>query len=152
LLQWEVKAFQKLGLSELYAVLQLRQNAFVVEQHCAYLDADGIDDQCQHVLGKHTDGTLLAYARVVPAGIRFEVPAIGRVITEQSIRKQGFGVPLMHVAIQACRQQYPGQAIGISAQAQLEKFYRSVGFVPTGEQYQEDGIPHISMRLAPETN
>jgi ElaA protein len=138
--------FDRLTGRQVHDVLQLRQRVFVVEQTCAYLDADGLDPRCWHGLGRLPDGTLVATARIVPPGLSYEVPAIGRVVTSPDHRRGGFGRQLMEEAIRQTRRLYPGQDIRIGAQRYLERFYGSLGFVPDGEPYDEDGIPHLPMR------
>jgi ElaA protein len=146
-IQWSCKHFNELGLSELYALLRLRQIVFSVEQDCAYLDADGDDLDAHHILG--FDGqTLLAYARILKPGARYEQSSIGRVITAAEIRRTGFGRALMQVALEHCAHLYPDVGVRISAQARLEKFYQALGFVTDGEPYSEDNIPHLAMNLA----
>ena len=137
--------FDRLTARQVHDVLQLRQRVFVVEQKCPYLDADGLDPRCWHGLGSLSDGTPVATARIVPPGLAYEEPAIGRVVSNPDFRRHGFGRTLMHEAIRETRRLYPGQGIRIGAQRYLEKFYGSLGFVPVGEPYLEDGIPHIHM-------
>jgi ElaA protein len=145
-IQWFCKHFNELGLSELYALMRLRQIVFSVEQDCAYLDADGADFDAHHVLGLE-EGELVAYARILKPGVRYEQSSIGRVITAAEIRGTGFGRELMKVALEHCSQLYPGTGVRISAQARLEKFYQSLGFASDGEPYVEDNIPHLAMNL-----
>jgi ElaA protein len=145
-IQWFCKPFDELGLSELYALLRLRQEVFSVEQNCGYLDADGADLNAHHVLG-YQGGALLAYARILKPGSRYQQCSIGRVITASQIRRTGEGRKLMLVAIAHCVQLFPQADIRISAQARLEKFYQSFGFVTDGEPYEEDNIPHLAMNL-----
>ena len=147
MIQWSLKHFNELGLSELYALMRLRQVVFSVEQDCAYEDADGADLDAYHVLGFQA-GQLHAYARILKPGARYEQASIGRVITASEIRGTGFGRELMRVAIEHCAQLFPEASVRISAQARLEKFYQSLGFVSDGEPYQEDNIPHLVMNLA----
>lgn len=137
--------FDRLTPRQLHDVLQLRQRVFVVEQRCAYLDADGLDPLCWHGLGTLADGTLVATARLVPPGVAYEEPAIGRVVSSPDFRRHGFGRQLMIEAIREVRRLYPGQGTRIGAQRYLEKFYGSLGFVPVGEPYLEDDIPHVHM-------
>ncbi|MBE2251647.1 MAG: GNAT family N-acetyltransferase [Myxococcus sp.] len=137
--------FDRLTPRQVHDVLQLRQRVFVVEQRCPYLDADGLDPKCWHGLGTRADGTLVATARLVPPGVVYEEPAIGRVASAPDVRRRGFGRQLMNEAVREVRRLYPGQGIRIGAQRYLEKFYGSLGFVPVGEPYLEDDIPHIHM-------
>jgi ElaA protein len=139
-LTWYERTFDALDVHQLYRILALRQRVFVVEQTCAYLDADGIDAASRHLWAEH-GRAILAYARIVPAGIKFGEIAIGRVITAPEARGTGLGRELMRRAIAAA-----GVApIRVSAQAHLEKFYSELGFVRASDIYDEDGIPHIEM-------
>jgi ElaA protein len=144
MLEWQWLPFDRLSVAQLYAVLALRQQVFVVEQRCAFLDADGVDPQCWHGLGER-DGVLLASARIVPPGADFAEPAIGRVVTAPSARGQGLGRELMREAIAQAQRLYPGEALRIGAQQHLERFYGSLGFVTASAPYDEDGIPHVEM-------
>lgn len=141
---WEWLPFDRLTGRQVHDVLALRQRVFVVEQRCAYQDADGADPRCWHGLGTQR-GVLVATARLVPPGLKFAEPAIGRVVTAPEVRSQGVGRALMLEAIAQARRLWPGQPIRLGAQRYLEKFYRSLGFVPEGEPYDEDGIPHVEM-------
>lgn len=146
MLQYSCLSFEKLSLEELYQLMALRQAVFVVEQDCAYLDADGKDPQAWHVLGKDSQGQLQAYTRLLPKGITYDAyPAIGRVLTAASIRGKGAGRQLMQVSLDYAQALWPGQTLKISAQSHLSAFYESLGFTPTGEAYLEDGIPHLAM-------
>lgn len=136
--------FDRLSGREVHDVLQLRQRVFVVEQTCPYLDADGADPQCWHGLGRSGE-LLVATARIVPPGLKFPEPAIGRVVTAPEVRRTGSGRALMLSAIAQVKRLYPGQDIRLGAQRYLERFYGSLGFVAQGEPYDEDGIPHIEM-------
>ena len=137
--------FRSLSLDQLYALLQLRQEVFVVEQDCPYLDADGKDQSSHHLLG--TEGSeLLAYVRIVPPGVSYEgYAAIGRVVTAETIRGQGIGHALMQEALAHTRVLHPDSPIKISAQSHLQAFYGALGFVATGKEYLEDDIPHRAM-------
>ncbi len=140
--------FQQLSLDQLYAIMALRQEVFVVEQNCIYLDADGHDQQSLHLVGYGTTGQLLAYARLMPKGIPYEnYSAIGRVVTSPKARGQGHGRPLMQKAIEAAYKFFGDDPIKLSAQAHLKAYYNSLGFESIGEEYLEDGIPHIGMVL-----
>ena len=141
---WRFLSFQQLSTPELYAVLQLRSEIFVVEQNCVFQDMDGSDDQAMHLLGEQA-GQLLAYARCFDAGVKFAEASIGRVVTHCSTRGTGMGHALMTTAIAHLAQQWGAQPIRIGAQAHLAPFYRQHGFVEVGEGYLEDGIPHVEM-------
>jgi ElaA protein len=130
---------------ELHDLLALRARVFVVEQACIYLDVDGRDPIAHHVLG-FEDDVLVAYARVLPAGTRFDVPAIGRVVVAPEVRGRGLARALMHEAIEAARALHGEVPLALAAQAHLEGFYASLGFVREGDAYDEDGIPHVDMR------
>lgn len=139
-------SYQELSKDYLYEIMQLRQEVFVVEQNCPYLDADGKDNLAHHLIGQNESGTILAYTRILPRGSSYEnYCSIGRVLTSMKIRKQGEGYTLMEKSIALCKQLFPNQPIKISAQSHLDKFYQNLGFVPTGEEYLEDDIPHQAM-------
>lgn len=138
-------SFAELSSAILYELLQARIAVFVVEQNCAYQDLDGIDAQCQHLFLRSDTDELLAYARLVPAGLRFPGPAIGRVITTDLGRGKGLGRLLMRAAIERVLAE-GHTSIYLGAQAHLERFYGSLGFVRYGDDYVEDGIPHLHMR------
>ena len=137
--------FDRLSGREVHDVLQLRQRVFVVEQTCPFLDADGLDPKCWHGLGRDEAGLLVATARLVPPGLKYEEPAIGRVVTAPEVRRTGAGRALMLSSIQQVQRLFPGQPIRLGAQRYLERFYGSFGFRPVGEPYDEDGIDHIEM-------
>ncbi len=140
-LRWHDRTFAELTTNELYAITQLRERVFVVEQNCVYLDADGLDLLSRHVWADEA-GALRAYLRIVPAGARYTEPSIGRVIIAPEARGTGLGKDLMKRGIAAAGE----VPIRISAQAHLEKFYTDLGFVPASEPYDEDGIMHLEMR------
>ena len=138
-------SFTELSSEEHYELLALRQAVFVVEQNCPYLDADGNDQQALHCLG-HQQGKLVAYTRLLPQGLAYEhYAAIGRVVTSPDVRGEGAGKEIMRYSIQQVQKRFPGQAIKISAQSHLNNFYDQLGFIATGEEYLEDGIPHQAM-------
>jgi ElaA protein len=145
MLHWTWKNFDQLSLEQLYDAIHLRQQVFVVEQQCLYPDADGFDPACLHVLGYDDAGALMAYARILPPGVRYEEPSIGRVIVAEQLRGKGIGEILMRQALLRAAALYPGAPVRISAQARLERFYRRLGFVSVGELYDDVGIPHIDM-------
>lgn len=145
-LNWVYKPFNELTTNELYAILQLRSEVFVVEQNCVYLDVDGKDKKSAHLMA--WDGhNLAAYTRLVPAGISFVEASIGRVITSPSYRGLGIGITLMEKSIVHALQTYHTNKIRIGAQLYLKKFYEGFGFVAEGEEFIEDGIPHVEMML-----
>jgi ElaA protein len=141
---WQCLAFDALTTQQLYAILQLRSQVFVVEQNCVFQDIDGADVQAMHVLGFAGD-TLVAYARCFAAGVKFAEASIGRVITQPRRRGTGLGLTLMQQSITCVQQRWGVQPIRIGAQAHLESFYGTLGFIKTGAPYMEDGIPHIEM-------
>jgi ElaA protein len=137
---WHLRTFAELTAAELYAILALRQRVFVVEQNCAYLDADGIDPVSRHLWAEQ-GGAIQAYLRIVPAGVKFPELSIGRVITAPKARGSGLGRELMKRGIAAAG----AVPIRIGAQAHLEKFYGALGFQRASDVYDEDGIPHVEM-------
>ncbi|MEO7887413.1 MAG: GNAT family N-acetyltransferase [Polaromonas sp.] len=143
-ISWRFLSFDALTPPELYAVLQLRSEVFVVEQACIFQDMDGADAQAMHLLGTRR-GQLVAYARCFAAGVKFAEASIGRVVTHASARGGGIGHHLMKEAVGRLQQQWGSQPIRIGAQARLEQFYLQHGFANTGQPYIEDGIPHIEM-------
>jgi ElaA protein len=148
-MQWSCERLQGLSALALYELLALRSQVFVLEQQCIYLDPDGLDPQCWHLQGRTDEGALQVYARLVPPlakGPQQVLPMIGRVVTAPSARGGGQGRVLMQRAIDECMQLWPGQTIEINAQAHLQRFYASLGFVVTSEPYDEDGISHVDMR------
>lgn len=140
----QVKCFKNLSLEELYAVLQLRADVFVIEQDCIYQDIDGKDEQALHILGFYED-RLVAYTRCFAPNMYFEEAAIGRVVVEKSQRKFGFGHQILKASIKAIEDEYQTKKIKLSAQQYLTKFYESHQFKLLGKGYLEDGIPHIAM-------
>ena len=145
-MRWQWTGFDDLSLQELYALLRLRQEVFVVEQTCPYLDADGEDDICHHLLGWEDDA-LVAYLRVFPpGGSSHPEVVIGRVITAMPARGKGLGRELMAESHRRIVQTWGPQPIWLSAQAHLERFYGSLGYAICGPGYDEDGIPHVPMR------
>jgi ElaA protein len=145
-LKWIYKQFDELTAKELYAVMQLRNEVFVVEQNCVYQDADNKDQQAFHLCGWDA-GVLVAHCRILPAGVSYAGhPSIGRVVTSPGYRKGGHGRQLMQLGIEKTIEQFGDPVIIIGAQLYLKAFYGSLGFVQTSELYMEDGIPHITMQ------
>lgn len=143
-IEWVCKKFNDLSPYELYAILRLRSEVFVVEQNCIFLDMDNNDQHCYHFMGM-VNNELAAYTRLVPPGIIYNQPSIGRVVTSPSVRKSGIGKVLMHKSIENIIQLYGNFPIKIGAQLYLKAFYESFGFQQTSDVYLEDGIPHIYM-------
>ena len=143
-LQWTIKKFNLLSPDELYNLLKLRSEVFVVEQNCVFLDMDDKDQQCHHLLG-YSDNELVASARIVPPGLAYEEPSIGRVVSSPKYRGSGAGRELMIKAINVTNDLFGTQHIRIGAQLYLKKFYSSLGFEPQGDIYLEDGIQHVIM-------
>lgn len=150
-LKWLCLPFEGLGVAQLYAALQLRSAVFVVEQSCVFQDMDGLDPACHHLLGLGDSGQLLAYARLVPAGLAFAEASVGRVVTAPAGRGRALGHALMAQACTALTHLWGKQPIRIGAQAHLQAFYAQHGFVPEGPGYIEDGIPHVEMLRRPPT-
>ncbi|MEE1946509.1 GNAT family N-acetyltransferase [Pedobacter sp. KR3-3] len=146
-LNWIYKNFDDLSVTELYAILQLRSEVFVVEQNCVYLDIDNKDKKSMHLMAWQGDD-LAAYTRLVPPGVSFAEASIGRVVTSPRYRGTGIGIELMQKSIVHCLATYQTQNIRIGAQLYLQKFYTNLGFVQNSEPYDEDGIPHIEMILS----
>ena len=142
----EVKTFEELNTSELYDILQLRSEVFVVEQDCVYQDLDGKDKNALHVIGTKK-GNVVAYTRIFKSGDYFKEASIGRVVVSQDERRYGYGKLIMDASIWAVKQRLAETVIKISAQTYLTSFYNSLGFKETGDGYLEDGIPHTAMIL-----
>lgn len=150
MLRWNVIPFAELSVHQLYDVLALRQLVFCVEQNCPYLDCDGKDQASLHMLGHDESGLLVAYARLVPAGVTFEEPSIGRVVNHPQVRRTGVGRELMREAIVRVLATFGKRPIRIGAQLYLRRFYEELGFAVASDVYDEDGIPHVQMLLVPE--
>ena len=147
MINWSLKSFNQLTTEELYAILRLRSEVFVVEQNCVFPDMDDKDQHCDHLMGWH--GALLAaYSRIVPAGISYEEISIGRIVTSPAARRGGVGRELLTKSIDQVYRSYGKRDIRIGAQYYLKNFYTSFGFVQKGEIYLEDGIEHIEMLLS----
>jgi ElaA protein len=143
---WYHKHFKDLNTTELYQILQLRNEVFIVEQNCPFQDLDDKDFKCYHLMGFDTDSQkVMAYTRIVPAGVSYEEASIGRVVTSPLARKGGIGKVLMQKSIELLEELYGGVSVKIGAQLYLKKFYESFGFEQVEEVYLEDGIEHILM-------
>ncbi|MBC8083453.1 MAG: GNAT family N-acetyltransferase [Hymenobacter sp.] len=145
ILTWTTKPFDALSLAELYALLRLRAEVFVVEQACAFQDLDGQDPAALHLLGHTEAGELAAYARLFGAGISYPEASIGRVVVSPAFRRYGLGRALLRQALTEVAAQFGEQPIQIGAQLYLQNFYESFGFRQRGEGYLEDGIAHLHM-------
>ncbi|MEY2811041.1 MAG: hypothetical protein RLZZ390_519 [Bacteroidota bacterium] len=143
-IDWSLKKFEDLSALELYEILRLRSEVFVVEQNCVFLDMDDKDQFCQHLQGR-INGQLAAVVRILPPGLAYDEPSIGRVVSSPKFRRKGVGIELMKTAIEKTISLYGAVPIKIGAQLYLKKFYESFGFLQCSETYLEDDIPHIKM-------
>jgi ElaA protein len=150
-LHWTFARLEQLAPLDVYDMLALRSEVFVVEQTCIFQDPDGVDKQAHHLLGRDGHGALQAVLRIVDPGVKYAEPSIGRVISAPAQRRSGLGRALMREGIRQCRALWPGQGIRISAQARLERFYEDFGFRTVTAPYLEDDIPHVEMLLEPES-
>ena len=153
---WKCKFWEDLEREELYGLLRLRAEVFVVEQDCPYQDLDDKDRKGLHLWAERSGspasggGAVLALTRLLPAGVSYPAEvSIGRVVTAQEVRRSGLGKELMTRSLEALHRQWPGQPIRLSAQQYLERFYADFGFEAVGESYLEDGIPHVAMTRPP---
>lgn len=150
-LQWQTLTFPELDAQRLYSVLRLRQQVFVVEQQCAYLDIDNLDQRANHMLCLR-DGRLLAYQRCLAPELVYAESSLGRIVVDPSMRGQRLGGELVQRGINYNLSRWPSHAIRINAQAHLQPFYADLGFIAEGDEYLEDNIPHRQMRYpVPET-
>lgn len=140
----DVKSFEELTKKELYDLLALRAEVFVVEQNCAYQDVDGKDPEALHILGSK-DEHLVAYARVFKPGVYFKEASIGRIVVKNSHRTLGYGQQIVLASEEAIKNCFHTNNIKLSAQTYLKKFYSDMGYMSVGEEYLEDGIPHLAM-------
>lgn len=144
-LLWKSRSFHQLNVFELQAIYKLRQEVFILEQNCVYLDADGKDQFADHIFGVSDDGRVLAYCRVLQPGTVFEEVSIGRVATNQEVRRTGLGKLLMEKSFKLIEERYGSVPVRIEAQFYLKDFYQQMGFEQTGLVYDLDGIDHIEM-------
>jgi len=153
-LAWVVCQFDAMTVHQVHSLLRLRQQIFIIEQECIFPEIDGLDPVCTHLLAldaKSNGKDVLAAARIVAPGIdpdhteQGDRPAIGRVVTSERLRGQGVGRELMERAIALCDQQFVSKPIYLNAQLYLREFYQGLGFIQFGDEYIEDGIPHICM-------
>ncbi|WP_224367599.1 GNAT family N-acetyltransferase [Hyalangium versicolor] len=148
MLLWQWKRFEELAVDELYRVLALREQVFVVEQKSIYQDADGHDPGAHHLLGtvpESPEPLLAAYLRVLPPGLKYAEASFGRVVTAPSMRRYGYGKLLVEKGLAFIEATFPGAPIRIGAQHYLQRFYEGFGFRCVSDVYDEDGIPHIDM-------
>lgn len=144
MITWTLKKFEDLTPHELYRILRLRSEVFVVEQNCVFQDMDNKDQPAYHLMGWEND-ILIAYTRLIPANLSYEQPSIGRVVTSPSARGGGIGRALMEKSIEEMIRLYGKTPIKLGAQLYLKKFYESLGFIQSSDIYDEDGIDHIEM-------
>jgi ElaA protein len=149
MMKWQWSTFDDLTKEDLYSLLKVRQEVFILEQECVYPDADDLDQVARHLIAwcisEQGASSICGYLRVLPPGNRFNEPSIGRVLTVKSSRATGLGKQLMKKAMSAMEKEYPGSPIRISAQSHLQNFYADFGFEATSEVYEEDGILHVDM-------
>ena len=148
-MQWHLTSFESLTSNQLYQILALRINVFMLEQRCLYPECDGKDHQAQHLFLKD-NGICLCYARLIPPGISYADCSIGRVVVHQDYRGRGLARQLMSRAMSFLVEKHPGISIRISAQKHLVGFYKTLGFDRESGVYLEDGIPHIEMAWYPQ--
>ena len=141
-----IKNFQDLSNTEIYQILRLRSEVFVVEQQCIYQDIDNKDKKAVHIFLKEKN-EIIAYSRVFKEKEYFENPSIGRVVVANKRRMYGVGKKIMNISIDYIKQNIKAKSIEISAQKYLKKFYSNLGFVQQGDEYLEDNIPHLRMFL-----
>ena len=146
-INWTWRCFEDISAAAVYEMLAVRQQVFVVEQTCLYLDADGLDSQAWHLFGYDLSGRLVAYARLLPPQTRYAEPSIGRVLVGKAARGVGIGRELISRCLEKCETQYSHPSVRISAQVYLTAFYQSFGFESLGEPYDDGGIAHIGMLL-----
>jgi ElaA protein len=150
MIDWQWSDYAALSKPDLYAIIQQRQQVFILEQRCLYQDLDGLDLPAWHLLGWQGHGSereLVAYLRCLPPGVRYPEPSLGRILTAPSVRGTGIGREIIARGIALAQRTFPTQPLRIAAQFHLRAFYAQFGFVPISEAYDEDGIPHIDMQL-----
>lgn len=149
-LDWQIKHYTDLSLNELHDIIRLRLQAFVVEQDCPYQDLDGKDKKCYQLICRNGKGDIVATARILPPGLAYsDAAAVGRVVIDDEIRGHGIGHELMDRCIEFCGVEFGNSQIRISAQKHLEQYYGKHDFLTTGNEYLEDGIPHVEMLFTP---
>ena len=145
---WSWAHFSDLRPDDLYDIVALRIAVFIVEQRCPFQDCDGIDRESHHLWTRGSDGQMAAYLRVVPPGVKYEEPSLGRIVTSPAARRTGLGRAVVWEGIARAEQLYGHRPIRIGAQRYLLRFYEQLGFVSTGFDYDEDDIPHTEMLRA----
>lgn len=148
-LDWQVKHYPDLTTNEFHDIIALRLKAFVVEQNCSYLDLDGKDKKCYHLICRDGFGKVIATARILPPGIAYSEVSIGRVVLDQEMRGKGIGHQLMEQAMKFINEEFGVVPVRISAQKHLENYYKTHNFISTGKEYLEDEIPHVEMLNSP---
>jgi ElaA protein len=144
-MHWTFARFANLHPRDIHDLYQARIAVFVLEQKCPFQDVDGIDPECWHLIGRGDDGQVHAYSRLVPPGVKYAEPSIGRVLTTPIARRTGAGLALMGESLAHAERLWPGRAIRIGAQQYLEPFYGGFGFSTVSVPYDEDGIMHVEM-------
>lgn len=145
-MDWKTYRFDELTARTLYEVLKLRVDVFVVEQNCPYPELDDLDQQSIHLLYSENN-EVLAYARLVPANVKYDLPSIGRVIVRKDARGRGLAKELLERSVDYILTEWQAPAIQLQGQVYLQEFYQSFGFEPVSDSYDEDGIPHVDMKL-----
>ena len=141
-----VKKFKELSVEEMYQILRIRSEVFVIEQRCIYEDIDGKDEKAMHVMGKNNN-EIIAYTRILEGGEDYDFPSISRVVVKKENRGKERGRKIMKESIKYIVEELKEKTIVLAAQKYLEKFYKELGFIAEGEEYLEDEIPHQKMIL-----
>ena len=146
-LDWATQTYDSLNSGELQEIFRVREEVFIVEQQCVYQDVDSLDEKCSHITARDNSGKLMAYARILPPGLKDQNASFGRVLVIKEQRNKGIGKKLVQLCIDECQRKYPDAEFRISAQAHLVDFYRDFGFEAVGTPYDDAGISHIDMIL-----
>ena len=149
-LDWKISHFNELNTKHFHDLIQLRINVFVVEQNCPYPELDDKDLSAHHIYAINAEGKIIATTRLLPPGISYDIPSIGRVVVREDYRDKKLGHDLMSYTMEKATELYPGLDIKLSAQEHLKKYYQRHGFSQVSETYMEDGIPHIAMLYSSE--
>jgi ElaA protein len=145
MLNWNFKHYSELSLDEFHDLVALRIKVFVIEQNCPYLDLDGLDKVCYHLLTTNQKNEVVGTARIIPPGLLYPAAGIGRVVLDESVRGEKHGHELMRQCMKFISTIFTTNEIALSAQKHLEQYYNNHGFISTGYEYEEDGIPHVKM-------